>query len=147
TTSGFLSYLDPGAARPPRQNQWSIGLQREITPNTVIEAAYVGNRGVWWSLPAANSYGYLNQVSPAAAAAVGLSPYTNAADNLLLGSTIGSAAVTSRVGNLVPYPCYATSNTLLNALRPFPQFTTIAVQNSPTGNTWYDSLQMKGTKR
>jgi hypothetical protein len=49
TSSGFLSYLDPGAARPPRQNQWSIGLQRDITANTLIEMAYVGNRGVWWS--------------------------------------------------------------------------------------------------
>src|SRR6185503_11738362 len=31
--------------------------------------------------------------------------------------------------------------------RPFPQFSTITVTNSPTGNTWYDSLQMKATKR
>jgi hypothetical protein len=143
TSSGFLSFLDPNAARPPRQNQWSVGVQREITPNTVIEAAYVGNRGVWWTGP----LGYLNQVSPAAFAAVGLSPYTNSTDNLLLGSTIGSAGVISRVGVISPYPGYATTNTLLNALRPYPQFSTITVQNSPTGNTWYDSLQMKGTKR
>ena len=147
TTSGFLAALDPNAARPPRQNQWSIGMQRQITPNFVLEAAYVANRGVWWQLPAANSHGYLNQVSPAAFAAVGLQPYTNAADNLLLNSTIGSAAVIQRVGVISPYPGYATSNTLINALRPYPQFSTIALQNSPTGNTWYDSLQVKGTKR
>ena len=41
----------------------------------------------------------------------------------------------------------STSNSLLNALRPYPQFSTIAVTNSPTGKTWYDSLQVKGTKR
>ena len=46
-----------------------------------------------------------------------------------------------------PYSGYATTNTLINALRPFPQFSTIGVTNSPTGRTWYDSLQMKGTKR
>jgi hypothetical protein len=143
TTSGFLAYLDPGAARPPRQNQWSIGVQREITPNFVLEAAYVGDRGVWWP----GSLGYLNQVSPQTAAAYGLSPYTNPTDNLLLGSTLNSTAVTSRVGNISPYSGYASSNTLLNALRPFPQFSTLAVTNSPTGNTWYDSLQVKGTKR
>ena len=68
-------------------------------------------------------------------------------DNLLLGSTLGSSAVVSRIGNYLPYPGYATSNTLLNALRPYPQFSTIVVQNSPTGRTWYDSLQMKGTHR
>ncbi|HWF10310.1 MAG TPA: carboxypeptidase regulatory-like domain-containing protein [Bryobacteraceae bacterium] len=150
TTSSFLAFLDPGAARPARQNQWSIGVQREITPNTVFEAAYVGNRGVWWpggTLTAPGPYGYLNQVSPAAFAAYGLSPYTNVTDNQLLGSTIGSAAVTSRLGVISPYPGYSTTNTLLNALRPFPQFSSILVQNSPTGNTWYDSLQVKGTKR
>lgn len=31
TASGFLSYIDPHAARLSRQNQWSIGIQREIT--------------------------------------------------------------------------------------------------------------------
>ncbi|HEY6340177.1 MAG TPA: TonB-dependent receptor [Bryobacteraceae bacterium] len=143
TTSGFLAYLDPQAARPARQNQWSFGLQREITHNIVIEAAYVAARGVWWPGP----LGYLNQISPQAFTAYGLSPYTNPADNLLLGSTLASSAVTSRLGNIVPYAGYATSNTLLNALRPFPQFSSITVQNSPTGNTWYDSFQMKGTKR
>ncbi|MBV8841487.1 MAG: TonB-dependent receptor, partial [Bryobacterales bacterium] len=142
-TSGFLSFLDPGASRPPRQNQWSIGVQREITHNTVIEASYVGNRGVWWTGP----LGYLNQVSPQAFAAYGLSPYTNPTDNLLLGQTLASSQVVSRLGNILPYSGYSTGNTLLNALRPFPQFSTITVTNSPTGNTWYDSLQMKGTKR
>ncbi len=143
TSSGFLSYLDPGAARPPRQNQWSIGVQREITSNTLIEAAYVGNRGVWWTGP----LGYLNQVSPQAFAAYGLNPYSNPTDNLLLGDALSNAAVVSRLGNIVPYSGYSSSNTLLNALRPYPQFSTITVQNSPTGRTWYDSLQMKGTKR
>jgi hypothetical protein len=111
----------------------------------------VGNRGVWWSGGTAAAptgpLGYINQVSPQAFADYGLNPYTSPADNLLLGSTIGSAAVISQVGKLTPYAGYATSNTLLNALRPFPQFSTIGVINSPTGNTWYDSLQMKGTKR
>jgi hypothetical protein len=151
TTSGFLQYIDPQAARLPRQNQWSIGVQREITHDTVIEAAYVGNRGVWWtggtSTGTVGPYGFINQVSPQAFATYGLSPYTNPADNLLLGQTLASAAVIGRVGNIVPYSGYASSNTLINALRPFPQFSTIVVNNSPTGKTWYDSLQMKGTKR
>jgi len=148
-TSGFLGALDRNAGRPPRQNQWSVGLQREITKDTVIEAAYVGNRGAWWQTGTATLplYGYLNQVSPAQFSAMGLNPYTNAADNLLLGSALSSAAVTSRLGTITPYSGYSSGNTLINALRPYPQFSTIAIQNSPTGNTWYDSLQMKGTKR
>jgi len=140
TSSNFLASLDRNASRPARQNQYSFGIQREITHNLVIEASYVANRGVWWPGP----LGYLNQVP---SSALGLSPYTNAADNLLLGSTIGSTAVTSRLGIIQPYTGYSTTNTLANALRPYPQFSTIAVTNSSTGNTWYDSLQMKGTQR
>ena len=142
-TSGFLAYLDPNASRPPRQNQWSIGLQREITHNFVLEAAYVGNRGVWWTGP----YGYLNQVAPSVFSAYGLNPYTTPADNILIGSALSSASVVTKVGSILPYAGYSTGNTLLNALRPYPQFSTILTTNSSTGNTWYDSLQVKGTKR
>ena len=52
-----------------------------------------------------------------------------------------------RVGVLTPYSGYPATNTLINAVRPYPQFSTIAVTDSPTGSTYYDSLQMKGTKR
>lgn len=139
---GFTS-LDPQAARPPRQNQWDFGVSREISHDFVVEAAYVGNRGVWWGGP----LGLLNQVTPAAFAAVGLSPYTNPADDLLLSQPISSPQVIAKVGHLSPYPGYGVGNTLLNALRPYPQFSTITVTGSPTGKTWYDSLQVKGTKR
>jgi len=37
--------VDQNAGRPARQSMWSIGLQREISKNLVVEASYVGNRG------------------------------------------------------------------------------------------------------
>lgn len=45
--------LDPGAAiftidpnlQTPYVQQWNFGIEREIFPNTVVEARYVGNRG------------------------------------------------------------------------------------------------------
>ncbi len=147
TTNNSLQALDRNAGRPPRQNQWSIGIQREVTRNLVVEASYVGNRGVWWSGP----LGLLNQVSPDTFAAFGLHPYTNSADNLLLSKTITSTDVTSRLGKLLPYTGYPTSSTLLNTLRTYPQFSGATggygVTLSPTGRTWYDSLQAKGTQR
>ena len=150
TVNNSLQALDRNASRPPRQNQWSIGIQREVTRNLVVEASYVGNRGVWWSGP----LGLLNQVSPATYAAFGLHPYTNAADNLLLSQTITSSGVTAKLGNLLPYAGYPTGSTLLNTLRPFPQFassgpgaTPLGVTGSATGRTWYDSLQTQATQR
>src|SRR5581483_5099338 len=145
--------LDRNAGRPPRQNEFSIGLQRELSSNLVVEASYVGNRGVWWTgitqggTANASNLALANQISPATFAAYGLNPYTNPADNLLLSQSISSPAVVSRVGNLMPYPGFPAISTLLQALRPYPQFTALNVTNSPTGATYYDSLQAKINKR
>jgi hypothetical protein len=46
--------IDRGS-RPARILTWSVGLQREIKPNLVAEASYVGNRGVWWTVPELDS--------------------------------------------------------------------------------------------
>ena len=46
--AGTLNYFDRNGGRPARLLQWSIGLQRELSHNIVVEASYVGNRGVWW---------------------------------------------------------------------------------------------------
>jgi hypothetical protein len=151
TTNNALQALDRNASRPPRQMQWSIGLQREITRNLVVEASYVGNRGVWWQGLGQQNLGLLNQVSPATFAAVGLNPYGNAADNLLLSSTISSAAVIAKGLGGLPYAGYPTTSTLLNTLRAYPQFATnlggFNVSGAPTGATYYDSLQAQATQR
>ena len=92
-------------------------------------------------------YGYLNQVSPAAFAAYGSEPYTNAADNLLLGSALNSTAVISARGKHFALSglCHQQHSAQCPAAVPAVQHDRRT--NSPTGNTWYDSLQMKGTKR
>ena len=46
------------------------------------------------------------------------------------------------------YPGFPTTQTLLQALRPYPQWNGIPpFLGPPDGNTWYDSLQIKGTQR
>ena len=42
---------DPNGARAPRILQFNISLQHEIRRDLVVEAAYVGNRGVWLTQP------------------------------------------------------------------------------------------------
>jgi hypothetical protein len=46
-----------------------------------------------------------------------------------------------------PYPGFPLTQTLAQALRPFPQFTTIESIWDPMGDTWYNALQVKATKR
>jgi hypothetical protein len=133
-------FIDPNAGRPPRQYQWSIGIERQIFRDFAVSAAYVANRGVWWQSPVLQN---LNAISQQRLAAVGLS-LNNPADVALL---IGPLSAAASRGFGAPYPGFSPNNTLAQALRPFPQFTTINVYWDPLGKTWYDSLQLKATQR
>ncbi len=141
---------DANQNRPPRINQWSVGLQREITRDFVVEASYVANRAVWLNGP----YGFNSQMSPAAYAQYGLYPYpgtgpagtNNLADRNLLLAPPSSAAVVARLGNILPYAGFPGTS-LQSALYRYPQFGALEPTGSPTGDTKYDSLQIKATKR
>jgi hypothetical protein len=143
TPASFLTMVDSGAGRPPRLMMWSIGLQRQLTTNLAVEAAYVGNRGVWWQAGAINDP---NRLTPAILAANHLD-ISNAADRQLLLSTLNSTLAAQRGFSKPPYAAFSPNLTVNQALRPFPEFTGINVLWYPAGNTWYDSLQAKVTKR
>ena len=137
------AFMDQNAGRPARQYQWSIGLQREIMKDMVVEASYVANRGVWWQAPGLLN---LNAITPDRLKAVGLD-LNNANDRTLLTSLSSSATATARGFNKSPYPGFPAGQTVAQSLRPYPQFTTIPIYWDPLGKSWYDALQMKVTKR
>ena len=137
--SPFVPFLDPNAGRPPRQYQWSIGVQRELATNLVVEATYIGQRGIWWQSPGLLN---INEVSQARLASLGLT----AASPLLTMPLDSPQVIAAGLGN-APYPGFPLTQTLAQALRPFPQFTTIESIWDPLGDTWYNSLQAKVTKR
>jgi Carboxypeptidase regulatory-like domain len=146
-TSPPSPWFDPDGARPSRINNWNIGFQREITPNMVAEAAYVGNRGVWETSGDQGNLALieLNAIPLSHLDALGLNPAVPA--NLaLLTSTFASGAPQA-AGFNVPYATFPTGATLAQALRPFPQFGDIYSQFAPNGRSWYDSLQAKITQR
>jgi hypothetical protein len=137
-----VGMLDPNAGRPARQSQWSIGVQREITHDLVVEASYVGNRGVWWQAPGLVN---INAITPEILAAHGID-VTRSADQTLLTSLVTSPTAVNR-GITLPYAGFPANQTVAQSLRPFPQFGTIPAIGDPRGKTWYDSLQSKVTKR
>jgi len=146
--SNFPSpWFDRNGGRPPRINTWNISLQREVTPNLLVEAAYVGNRGVWEIAGDASNIelNNLNALSLQRVASFGLN-VNNASDRSLLTSTFASGLPQQR-GFQVPYQGFPMGATLAQALRPYPQFATIFTEFSPVGNSWYDALQAKVTKR
>ena len=135
--------IDPNGGRPGRQIQWSVGLQREIFKDLAIEAAYVGNRGVWWTAPILID---VNANTPQALLARGLD-INIAADRTVLTAPVNSAIAAARGFGRAPYTGFPVTATVAQSLRPFPQFGSIIYLWSPLGKNWYDSLQMKATKR
>ena len=149
----FMTSFDHNAGRPARQIQWSIGIQRELSRNLSFEISYVGNRGAWW-----NSNGSLtdpNRVTPQILAQHNMSlndpyivgtPAAKGSDAFLLKpfGSVSSADLT-KYSLTMPYTGFV--GTVSQALRPYPQFGGIYVLWAPLGRTWYDSMQMKVTKR
>jgi Carboxypeptidase regulatory-like domain/TonB dependent receptor len=140
---GPPNVVDQNAGRPGRQYQWSIGLQHEVVRNLLVEASYVANRAVW--LTAASLVNY-NALTPQVLSSYGLS-LSNPADIAILTAPLNSAAA-GRFQNKLPYSGFQVTQTVAQSLRPFPQFNSgLAAIWSPLGKTWYDSLQLKATKR
>lgn len=168
---------DQNQNRPPRITQYSIGIQQQITNNFVVEASYVGNTAVWLGSGPLGTLGGTGvnttgaaQISPQTFAANGLFPYpgtgpcgtgggvcksstyNNLADYQLLLSPINSSGVINAmakrgVTKLAPYAGFPLTNSLMSTMYPFPQFGGLTDQLSPTGDSKYDSLQIKATKR
>src|SRR5579883_179066 len=162
-SSPFIS-IDRNAGRPARIIQWSVGLQREVARNIVVEAEYVGNRGVWWTAPVLADVNY-NALTPQGLLQNWGININNPADRALLTTPINSPAVQARfpqfqVVNIAPagaapvltvpavYPGFPATQPLNQALRPYPQWGGVPpFLGPPLGDTWYDSLQAKLTKR
>ena len=163
--SPFIS-IDRNAGRPGRIAQWSFGLQREIASGTVIDVSYVGNRGAWFTAPLLATTN-LNGLTPAAITAAGLN-LNSPSDLALLTTPIASpsgvvnptiAARFPEFANIVKtsgglptlpavYPGFPATMQLGQALRPYPQWGGVPpFLGPPLGDTWYDSLQLKVTKR
>jgi len=143
TPGASAALIDPNAGRPARQYQWSVGFQREITRNLAVEASYVANRGIWWNAPGLLN---VNAITPERVASFGLD-LNSAADMTLLTSFLNSPTAAARGFNKPPYPGFPLTQTVAQSLRPYPQYTNIPVYWAPLGKTWYDSMQMKATKR
>jgi len=166
-TEPFIT-IEKGTGRLPRIFQWSVGVQREVLPNLLVEAAYVGNRGAWWTAPLMDTQAY-DMLNPATlatttpygatsglnVAAVGNNPSGPANCPLgggLLSLPANSPCVTYRYPGLANpnnvYSGFPGTEPLLDALRPYPQWTGVPpFLGPPMGDTWYDSLQVKVTKR
>jgi hypothetical protein len=109
--------------------QWNASAQRELTPNTTVEAAYVGSHIVHVGIPDSN----LNQLS---------------ASQLALGT-----ALTTRVPN--PYYGVIPQSSSLGdpmipfgqLLKPYPEYTTVSLYRNNVGTTFYQAFELSLRQR
>ena len=127
--AGTLDVFGPDFGKAPRVYNWSLNVQHEIK-GFLIDIAYVGNRGKGLA-----SSLFINQVDP---------KYLSLGS--LLRQRIDAPAVIA-AGYKKPYAAFPDSATLAQALRPYPQYNNVVDRNSGDGQTWYDSLQIKGERR
>jgi hypothetical protein len=152
---GGPQYYDPNAGRPARQYQYSIGVQREIIRDLVLQASYVGNRGIWWPTYLGSPLTNYNYLSNPLLSHYGLS-LNNPSDLAILLSPVGSPAA-GPFYNQIPFTGFPLTQTVAQALRPYPQFNTNCGNpfapsgpcslSAPLGDTWYNSLQVTADKR
>jgi hypothetical protein len=118
----------------------------------VVEAAYVGNRGAWWTAPLLSALNYDGITPQQLQSQYGLN-VKNPTDASLLLTPISSPSVIARFPNLANpnsvYPGFPSGEPLIAALVPYPQWYggIPPFLGPPMGDTWYDSLQAKFTKR
>ena len=111
--------------------QWMLGVQYSIHNNDLLDITYVGNRGIKLS---AGTY-EKDQLNP---------QYF----------PLGLAALTAQVANPFEGKITGTGCSLQGAtipawqlLRPFPQYCSVAEQQAPLGDSYYNALQMTYTHR
>ncbi len=131
--------------RESEQNmRWSIGVQRELPHQWVIEAAYVGNRGYDLTLQSPDGTNLRNYVdiNTVPRQYLSTSPIRDDATNTFLAGNVPNP-----FAGLVPGTAH-NNNTIQrqNLLRPFPQFLAIRTEQR-TGTSSYHAAQFRLERR
>jgi hypothetical protein len=124
------STIEQSAAAMPRTQNWSFSLQRQLSGNLQVEAAYIGTRGTRLN---ASQLVRLNQVHPR---------------YLELGSLLTRNITTpeARAANIpIPYPGF--TGTVAQALRPYPQYLDVSATQPKAGSSKYHAMMLRVQKR
>jgi hypothetical protein len=114
-------------AQTPYAAAWNFDIQHELPGGIKLDTAYVGNRGV---------HNFSNLT---------LDQLPDA--DLKLGNALLTSVPNPFYGQIATGTLSASTTTLAQLLRPFPQYTGVTAQNSTWGSSTYNALQVKIEKR
>jgi len=144
-SGAFIDWLRPDSLRQPYVQQWSVGFQRQLPADSVIEVNYVGNKGT-------------RLIASLFSAAVNAAPtrfmsMVDADGNALVNKTFGDltasdwAVLNSYGVTGKPYPSFPDDAPISQALKPFPQYAGINDVFPNFAASTYNSLQVSWRKR
>jgi hypothetical protein len=118
------------ANRPGYTQNYNFTIQYELPHSTVLEVAYIGNKGtrMWGGSPGS-----------------GYTDYNGLPSNILARGDILNDPVADHP-EFTPYPGFDTSLSVAQALRPYPQYGRVDEQFPYITNTNYNSLQVTVTR-
>jgi hypothetical protein len=122
-----------GDVSNPVNHRWSLGLQRELPGQFLIEATYVGAHGM--NLPV------VRQLNAVPEQYFSTSPVRDNARNNRLSTQVPNPFL-----GLVPSGLTGTNVSLSQLLRPYPQFTSIQATET-NGQSDYNALQARVERR
>ena len=118
------------ANRPGYVQNWNFTIQYELPGQTLVEAAYVGNKGtrLWGGTPGS-----------------GFTEYDALPSRLLsMGDTLNDPV--SLHPQFSPYAGFPTDQTVAQAIRPYPQYYGVEEQFPYNSGSHYHSLQVTVTR-
>jgi hypothetical protein len=129
-------------AQPTNSVRYNVGVQRQITPNTMFEAYYVGNTAYHMTLGSAGQ-SFSSGLDEEQDFALAYLP----AKYLSLGSSLFNSVPNPFVGLISSGSESAATIQEGQLLSTYPEFAAIDDQRKTQGRTYYSSLQATVTKR
>lgn len=134
-SGGTLTYGNPDSV-PPRYTNWNVSFQRSLTSSLVVTAAYVGSTGK--SLAGAAPGFWTDQLNPKFLPLGNLLTQTATPANIALAQAIIPSVK-------LPFPTF--SGTIAQALKPFPQYSSISAPYNNDGQSNYEAMQLSLQQR
>jgi len=136
-----VPFWDDTPTRLPENYQWTVGLQRQVSGSTILEATYNATIG-------AHLLSYLKNINQ-----VPFEAFNRLGRTILAGSVDAPAAVAAGIRR--PYPAIDADFgnrpvSVAQALRPFPMYQTIDTgggQGDKSGHSSYHALVLKLDRR
>jgi hypothetical protein len=121
--------------KTPYEQSWSLGIQRQLPLDTVLEADYVGKKGTRLYFGGEGTMSYIPQ---------------SVAQDYVTRPSYYNEKVPNPFYGIVTDPNSSLSGptvSRINLYRPFPQYSYVSAYEPPWANSIYNALQVKMEKR